>query len=260
MAKEDFCFTYYDGDAARDMTHMNRLERGAYTDIIISQRKFGWLKLDIIKKLLGRDFEEVWPSIELVMIYQDGFYFIEWLNTSINKSKKHSIHQSENGSKGGRPRKNTQTSKKESQSKANQKPNLNELKPLGDGNGNGDGNESEEKGVQGETESETLDDIKFWTDQVIAKNDNLFEILCTNHQLHVNGDLEKFARDHLLLCSRYNWHERITSQQAFRNSLLKHIIDEKKKLANGSIHTNSKTPSGTRPKKFGSADYEGGLR
>ncbi len=49
MAKEDFCFTYYDGDAARDMAHMNRLERGAYTDVIISQRKITgilhWIRL-----------------------------------------------------------------------------------------------------------------------------------------------------------------------------------------------------------------------
>ena len=56
MAKEDFCFTYYDGDAARDTTHMNRIERGAYHDLIISQRKFGHLTIDQVKKILGRDF------------------------------------------------------------------------------------------------------------------------------------------------------------------------------------------------------------
>ena len=43
MAKADFCFTYYDGDATRDMAHMNRLERGAYTDVVIQQRQRGHL-------------------------------------------------------------------------------------------------------------------------------------------------------------------------------------------------------------------------
>lgn len=90
MAKEDFCFTYYDGDAARDMAHMNRLERGAYTDIIISQRKFGRLTIIQIKKILGKDFEDCWPSIELVLVQDEEKFFIEWVETSILKSKKNS--------------------------------------------------------------------------------------------------------------------------------------------------------------------------
>jgi hypothetical protein len=86
MAKSDFCFTYYDGDAARDMAHMNRLERGAYTDIMISQRKFGHLTLDQIKKILGKDFEECFPAVELVLqVDNDGKFFIEWVDTSTNK-------------------------------------------------------------------------------------------------------------------------------------------------------------------------------
>src|ERR1043165_8892855 len=87
MAKEDFCFTYYDGDATRDMAHMNRLERGAYSDIIISQRKFGRLTLDQIKKILGRDFIECWGAIELIMSIEEEKYFIAWLENSIVTSK-----------------------------------------------------------------------------------------------------------------------------------------------------------------------------
>jgi hypothetical protein len=90
MAKEDFCFTYYDGDAARDMAHMNRLERGAYSDVVISQRKFGRLSIEQIKKILGKDFNECWGSIELIMINEEGKYYIEWLENSILKSKKNS--------------------------------------------------------------------------------------------------------------------------------------------------------------------------
>lgn len=100
MAKEDFCFTYYDGDALRDMSHMNRLERGCYNDIVLQQRKFGRLTLEQIKKVLGKDFEECWPSVNLVLIFEDGKYFIKWLETSIDKMRAHAQNQSENGKKG----------------------------------------------------------------------------------------------------------------------------------------------------------------
>lgn len=98
MAKEDFCFTFYDGDACRDMSHMNRLERGAYADLIISQRKFGWLTYDQIKKTLGRDFDEVWPAINLVLVYSEleQKYYIDWLAKSIDEMRAHAKKQSEN--------------------------------------------------------------------------------------------------------------------------------------------------------------------
>lgn len=97
MAKEDFCFTYYDGDAARDKAHMNRLERGAYDDIISAQRKFGHLTKKIIEKILSSDFEKCWEAIELILkVDADGKYFIDWLEISIKKSKEHSEHQRKN--------------------------------------------------------------------------------------------------------------------------------------------------------------------
>lgn len=136
MAKEDFCFTYYDGDATRDTSHMNRLERGAYHDLVISQRKFGRLTLDQIKKILSKDFTDCWPSLELVMICEDGKYFIEWLETSVEKMRRQAKHQSENGKLGGRP-------KKETQSKPNINPNETQKKPLGNGDGIGDVDETE---------------------------------------------------------------------------------------------------------------------
>ena len=140
MAKSDFCFTYYDGDAARDMAHMNRLERGGYSDIIISQRKFGHMTIERIKRILGGDFDQIWESIEVVMTKDDeGLYFIEWLENSVDKMKRESRLQSENGKKGGRPVKNEQEEKpNKSEVKANQKPKQSELKPLEDGNGYGD--------------------------------------------------------------------------------------------------------------------------
>jgi hypothetical protein len=137
MAKEDFCFNFYDGDAARDASHMNRTERGGYYDMIMAQRKFGWLTIDHVKKVLGKDFDEIWPAIELIMIKDGDFFYIEWVETSLQKMRTHSGHQSENGKKGGRPPKNKPTEKpNESQLKANDNPNESQKKPLGNGYGN----------------------------------------------------------------------------------------------------------------------------
>ncbi|MEP7111365.1 MAG: hypothetical protein ABI760_25440 [Ferruginibacter sp.] len=129
MAKEDFCFNYYDGDASRDMAHMNRLERGAYNDFIISQRKFGHLSLELIKKTMGNDFNEVWVALEIILM-KDGEdkYFIEWLENSIKKMKKQSGHQSENGKKGGRPKSETKANRNPNESQTCEK-----IKPLGNG-------------------------------------------------------------------------------------------------------------------------------
>lgn len=87
MAK-DPAFLFYDGDAARDVSHMNRLERGAYFDLIQAQRKFGGLTVEQIRKVLGKDFEEVWPALELILFKTetDKFY-IEWVQISIENRK-----------------------------------------------------------------------------------------------------------------------------------------------------------------------------
>lgn len=112
MPKEDFCFTYYDGDAARDKAHMTRLERGAYDDIISAQRKRGHLSTNDIKRVLGSDYEICWPSLEWVLKQdEEQKYFIEWVETSLQRAQKFSQKQKENGCKGGRPK--TQTKPKQ---------------------------------------------------------------------------------------------------------------------------------------------------
>lgn len=152
VAKEDFCYTHYDGDEARDMAHMNRLERGAYTDIRVFQRKIGHLSLDQIKKVLSKDFDECWPAIELVLKQDsEGKYYIEWLENSMTRAKKHSTKQSENGKNGGRPPKNKPNENpNETQTKPNHNPTESQKKPLGDGDEYGYEEESKEGGV-GET-------------------------------------------------------------------------------------------------------------
>lgn len=147
MAKEDFCYTHYDGDEARDMAHMNRLERGCYTDIRVFQRKVGHLTLDQIKKVLSKDFIECWPAIEIIMKQDDqGKYFIDWLENSLTRARKHSSKQSDNGKNGGRPRKNKPNENpNESQTIPTNNPTESQKKPLEDGDGNEDESENDFK-------------------------------------------------------------------------------------------------------------------
>lgn len=91
MAREDFCFTWYDGDAARDMQHMNRLARGAYYDLVSFQRKVGPFTIDQARGILNKDFEECWPVVSLILKQDgEGKYFIEWVVTSMNRTRKNS--------------------------------------------------------------------------------------------------------------------------------------------------------------------------
>lgn len=96
MAKEDFCFTYYDGDAARDKAHMTRIERGAYDDIISAQRKRGHLSIDDIKRVLSKDFDLCWGGLEWILKKDaEEKYFIEWVDASVKKSLENSKRQKE---------------------------------------------------------------------------------------------------------------------------------------------------------------------
>lgn len=162
MAKSDFCFTYYDGDAASDMQHMNRLERGAYTDLILFQRKIkGPFTIDQARKFLSRDFDSVWPSMELILkVTDDGRYFIEWLFKSEEKAKKHSEFQSE------KRKGKTKQEPNDNQTQTESKPDLTKHKPLGDRDGNRD--EDEKKGVQGENENpdRPLSDLGWALDEI----------------------------------------------------------------------------------------------
>jgi len=90
---KDPAFLFYDGDAARDVSHMNRLERGAYFDFIQAQRKFGDLTLCQIQKILGKDFDSCWPAIELIAEKKDSAYYLDWVKTSISRRKHHCDQQ-----------------------------------------------------------------------------------------------------------------------------------------------------------------------
>lgn len=151
VAKEDFCFTYYDGDAARDKAHMNRLQRGAYDDIISAQRKRGHLSLEDIQRVLSKDFEECWPALEWILkIDAEQKYFIEWVDKSIEKMRKHAQNQKERIEKYWANKKNNHTGNTGSIPRNNH--GIKTEEPLEDGNGNGDGNiNGFKEGGMGET-------------------------------------------------------------------------------------------------------------
>ena len=196
MAKEDFCFTYYDGDAARDTTHMNRLERGAYHDIVISQRKFGHLTSAQITKILGRDFDECWPAIELIMIKDaEGKFFIEWLDRSILKMQAHSKKQSDN--RKGKTKIN--------QTGTKQEPTLNQTQPLEDGDGNEDGIELENKKESYENDSRETDTPRHlvWDDELYQET---LDRLCKAYK--VSGLQDHLDRWEGWYMNKFEWRKK----------------------------------------------------
>lgn len=140
MAKEDFCFTYYDGDAARDKAHMNRLERGAYDDLISAQRKRGHLSLNDIKKVLSSDFEKCWNSMEWILLTDDeGKFYIEWVDKSLEKMRRQSEKQRENAEK--------RWKKEDATVMPPHTNGINSGMPLEDGDEDGDGIEDEKENL-----------------------------------------------------------------------------------------------------------------
>ena len=93
---KDPAFLYYDGDAAKDVSHMNRLERGCYFDFLQAQRKFGRMQESLIRKILGKDFETCWESLKICLTCVEDMYFIEWLENSTNKRKEYSESRKRN--------------------------------------------------------------------------------------------------------------------------------------------------------------------
>lgn len=92
----DPAFLFYDGDAAKDVSHLTRLERGCYFDIIQAQRKFGRLSIEIIKRVLGKDFDECWEDIKICLSCEEHMYFISWLEESTLKRKEYSESRRKN--------------------------------------------------------------------------------------------------------------------------------------------------------------------
>ena len=92
---KDPAFLFYPADASEDTQFMNRLERGAYFDLVKSQRLFHGFTVVQLRKILGKDFDEVWPSVELILKREGEEYFIGWVRESIVKREEYSKKQSD---------------------------------------------------------------------------------------------------------------------------------------------------------------------
>lgn len=254
MAKSDFCFTFYDGDAARDLQHMDRLARGGYYDIVLSQRKFGHLTLDFIKRILGKDFAEIWPQIEIICVKDEaGKFYIDWLENSEKRATAHSGKQSENGKLGGRPKKIKPT---KSQTKPINKPTNNQKKPLGDGDGDGDGIGDEDVlGKGDEVENPFGKNCTFWDGW---KNYKWEE----HRQKYKAVKTEQAALDHLFKLSRGRPDEAVKIiQQSISNGWkglfeVKETKNEHSKITKGHTYEGIQAEFNKRFGGRGSADGE----
>lgn len=93
MAK-DPAFLFYPGDASDDTQFMNRLERGAYFDLVKVHRKFHGYTVEQLRKILGKDYEEVWPALSIVMEKDENeLFFIPWMREALRKREDYSQKQ-----------------------------------------------------------------------------------------------------------------------------------------------------------------------
>jgi hypothetical protein len=89
----DPAFLFYDADASRDVSHMNRLERGCYFDLMQAQKKFCGFTVEQARKILGKDFDFCWSALELILQKEGNVYYIEWLRESMEKRAKNNETQ-----------------------------------------------------------------------------------------------------------------------------------------------------------------------
>lgn len=134
---------------------MTRLERGAYDDIISAQRKRGHLSIEDIRRVLSKDFEECWPSLEWILKKDaEQKFFIDWVDKSIEKMRANSIKQKEKVDK--RWKKDTEPIPRYSHSKESVVP----FYEYENGNEDGIGNEFKNE----------LAKIKIEIDELVQKN------------------------------------------------------------------------------------------
>lgn len=129
---KDPAFLFYPGDASEDTQFMNRLERGCYFDILKAQKRFRRFTLELLKKVLGQDFETCWAAIKPVLAEDADGYYIEWVEEKIQKREAFSESR----------RRNRQKKTSEEQVKKTCETSAEDMV---NGNGNGNENEIEEK-------------------------------------------------------------------------------------------------------------------
>ncbi|KAF2518273.1 YdaU family protein [Flavobacterium salilacus subsp. salilacus] len=104
---KDPAFPFYAQDFLVGTLHMTCEETGAYIKLLAYQ----WVNLGIPKQrvgiIIGTGWENVWQSIRDKFIEKNGVFYNQRLELEREKRARFKQKQSENGKKGGRPKKDT---------------------------------------------------------------------------------------------------------------------------------------------------------
>lgn len=98
--RRDPAFLFFPGEALVDMTGFDRVQRGAYLDLVMAQFSKGHLMPDLCRGILWDDYDHCWPAISGIMEKdEEGRYFIGWVDREIKKRQEFNKKQSENSKK-----------------------------------------------------------------------------------------------------------------------------------------------------------------
>lgn len=93
MGKDPAVLWYY-RDYLEGTELMSWAEQGAYARLLNKQADKGSLSIDLIKKILKKDFERIWPAISgKFLIDDEGHFYNERMSLEVDKRKKNSKHQ-----------------------------------------------------------------------------------------------------------------------------------------------------------------------
>lgn len=138
---KDPAFPFYAQDFLVGTLHMTCEETGAYIKLLAYQ----WVNLGIPKQrvgiIIGTGWENIWLSVREKFVEKNGVFYNERLELEREKRTRFKQKQSENGKKGGRPKKNSAPQSQEeaaantiTNNNTNQQttnnPTLNQKKPL----------------------------------------------------------------------------------------------------------------------------------
>lgn len=203
MAK-DPAFLFYPGDWLGGTMGMTFEEKGAYLELLLFQFNNGKFNKAQAKQVLSICSASVFEKVIQKFDTDGTFYWKQKLSEEMERRRKFT-----------ESRKNNAKSKK-SIPKA--------VKAYA---------KHMETETEIETEDEILNEYKEWTDLIFDKNDQHFQTLLYNSKLSVTDEAYQYwVMDHLGLLHRYP-KMRPTSQQSFRQSVLKHIRENHKKSLNG---------------------------
>jgi uncharacterized protein YdaU (DUF1376 family) len=237
MGKQPY-IPLYTGDYLKDTRMLPLSVRGAWVDLMIfmwESKERGVLIATMPEYAMMMSCTLDEANFAIGLLFQKGVCDFEVLADGTTKMISRRMVRdaeiakirSESGSLGGRPKKGNQTQKQnKSKTKANTDIEYDNDIVIEYKEENKEKTHTLTVVNDSRETDESLYDVERWTQDVIEGNDEQFNLMVSKRRVPVNGQLETLARGHLGLCSRYGWHKKMETQQAFRNSLVDHITKE----------------------------------